>query len=113
VVQLADRVRAAYQPGDAIGTYKVFVRNLVFYTHLQHTDLIHDEHLSDWLSKNPRALIVMTSADAERLQSAGLQMQRLAEQDYFNDGSIRLRMLLSPDFATDLERVVLVRTGPP
>ena len=37
------------QPGEAIGTYRVFVRNLVFYTGLKHTDMIHDEHMKDWL----------------------------------------------------------------
>ena len=41
---------------EAIGTYRVFVRNLVFYTGMKHTDIIHDEHLADWLTKNPGAL---------------------------------------------------------
>jgi 4-amino-4-deoxy-L-arabinose transferase-like glycosyltransferase len=109
VVQIAERIRAVRQEGEAIGTYKVFVRNLVFYTHLKHSDLIHDEHLTDWLSKNPKALVVMTRSDADRLQQAGLGMERLAEQRYFNDGSIKVRMLLWPDAATDVETVVLVR----
>jgi hypothetical protein len=102
-------VRAAHQPGEAIGTYKVFVRNLVFYSHLKHTDIIHDQHLTDWVKQNPRALVVMTAADALRFESSGMKMQRLGEELYFNDGAIRVRMLLWPDAATDLERVVLVR----
>jgi 4-amino-4-deoxy-L-arabinose transferase-like glycosyltransferase len=108
VVQMAERVKAAYQ-GESIGTYKVFVRNLVFYTGLKHTDIINDGHLKDWLTKNPRALIVMSSTEADRLAADGLAMQRIAELPYFNDGVIKVRTLLWPDPVTDLETVVLVR----
>lgn len=114
VVQMADRVRAAYQPGEAIGTYQVFVRNLVFYTGIKHTNIAHDEHLLDWLSHNERALVVMQHADADRLEAGGLEMQRLAELPYFNEGAIRVRMLLWPEPTTDIDKVVLVRiTRPP
>jgi hypothetical protein len=106
---MADRVRAAYRPGDAIGTYQVFVRNLVFYTGLKHTDIIHDEHLSEWLERQQRALVVMQAGAADRLEAGGLKLQRLGELPYFNEGGIRVRMLLWPDPATDLDRVVLVR----
>jgi hypothetical protein len=106
---MADRVRAAYRPGDAIGTYQVFVRNLVFYTGLKHTDIIHDEHLFDWLAAHERALVVLQDTDADRLEAGGLPMQRLAALPYFNEGGIRVRMLLWPDPSTDLDTVVLVR----
>lgn len=112
VVQMANRVRAEYRDGDAIGTYQVFVRNLVFYTGLKHTDIINDEHLEEWLGTHDRALVVLPGADADRLEGRGLAMQRLAELPYFNDGAIRVRMLLWPDPATDLETAVLVRIGP-
>jgi 4-amino-4-deoxy-L-arabinose transferase-like glycosyltransferase len=113
VVQMADRVREAQRPGDAIGTYQVFVRNLVFYTGLKHTDIIHDEHLREWLSRNERALVVMQEPDARRLAASGLAMQRLAELPYFNEGGIRVRMLLWPEPATDIDKVVLVRIDRP
>ncbi len=109
VVQIADQIRKVRAEGEAIGTYKVFVRNLVFYTHQRHTDIIHDEHLKTWLGEHPRALVVMTAADADRLGQAGLKMQRLSAMPYFNEGGVRVRMLLWPDPATDLETVVLVR----
>lgn len=109
VAQVAASVREAHQPGDAIGTYKVFVRNLGFYTRLPHTDIIHDEHLFDWLSQHPNALVVMPAEDAARLQAGGVRMQVLDEFAYFNEGGIKVRMLLWPDPATDLDRVVLVR----
>jgi 4-amino-4-deoxy-L-arabinose transferase-like glycosyltransferase len=112
VMQMANRVRSVRAQGEAVGTYNVFVRNLVFYTRQPHTDIIHDEHLRVWLAQNPRALVVMTAADADRLERTGLNMQRLNEMRYFNEGSIRVRTLLWPNPATDLETVVLVRFSP-
>jgi 4-amino-4-deoxy-L-arabinose transferase-like glycosyltransferase len=110
VVQMAERVKQAHGGQfTALGTYRVFVRNLVFYSGLKHTDIIHDEHLHDWLSRHSQALLVMTSSEADRLEAGGLQMNRLAALPYFNEGGIRLRMLLWPEPATDLETVVLVR----
>jgi 4-amino-4-deoxy-L-arabinose transferase-like glycosyltransferase len=110
VKQMADRVRQAHGGGDvAVGTYKVFVRNLVFYSRVKHTDIIHDDHLSEWLTEHPRALVVMSAADAERLAASGMAMERLSEFRYFNEGGIKVRMLLWPDPATDLETIVLVR----
>jgi 4-amino-4-deoxy-L-arabinose transferase-like glycosyltransferase len=112
VVQMASRVTAAHaRERVAVGTYGVFVRNLVFYTGLKHTDIIHDEHLAEWLKSNPRALLVLSSADADRLAASGMAMERLAALPYFNEGGIKLRMLVRPDPATDLETVVLVKIG--
>ncbi len=110
VSEMARLVRDARTGGEAIGTYKVFVRNLVFYTRTKHTDLIHDEHILDWLGKNPRALIVLPTSEAERLErDHGLKLDRVAERLYFDDGGIRPRMLLWPDPQRDLQRVALVR----
>jgi hypothetical protein len=110
VVQMADLVRKARGAEDvAIGTYQVFVRNLVFYSGLKHTDIVHDEHLHSWLAGQRRALVVMQQADADRLEAGGLRMERLAALPYFNEGVIKMRALLWPDPATDLETVVLVR----
>ena len=112
VAEMAGLVREARTGDEAIGTFRVFVRNLVFYTHLQHTDLIHDEHIFDWLSKNPRALMVMPLSEADRLErDRGLKMTRLAERLYLDEGGIRARMLMQPDPERDLQRVVLVRVG--
>jgi 4-amino-4-deoxy-L-arabinose transferase-like glycosyltransferase len=112
VAEMAGLVREARTGDEAIGTFRVFVRNLVFYTHVKHTDLIHDEHIFDWLSKNPRALMVLPLSEADRLErDRGLKMTRLAERLYFDEGGIRARMLMQPDPARDLQRVVLVRVG--
>lgn len=110
VRQMARLVRDARQTSEPIATYKVFVRNLVFYTGLERTDLIHDEHLIDWLGKHPSALIVLPSSDAARLERTnGLSLRRLAELPYFDDGSIRVSTLVWPDPERDVENVVLAR----
>ncbi len=110
VRRLATMVRNARQDDEAIGTYKVFVRNLVFYTGFKQTDLIHDEHVIDWLSTTPRTLLVMRAADAARLESEhGVRFEKLAALPYFDEGGLRVRTLLWPDPARDIEEVVLVR----
>lgn len=110
VRQIAEIVRDVRTEGEAIGTFKVFVRNLVFYTHTPHTDLVHDQHLTDWLASHPRALIVMPAADASRLQREhGMALTVLATRPYFNDAGVRVRTLLWPDKKRDLETVAVVR----
>jgi 4-amino-4-deoxy-L-arabinose transferase-like glycosyltransferase len=112
VQKMATLVQQSRADGEAIGTYRVFVRNLVFYSGLKHTDIIHDEHLKEWLVKNPRALIVLPATEADRLQrDAGLSMHRVAQLPYFDDGGIRVRMLVWPDRANDIQHVALVRVG--
>jgi 4-amino-4-deoxy-L-arabinose transferase-like glycosyltransferase len=110
VVQMARRVREARDSHDiAVATYKVLVRNLAFYTRLKHQDIIHADHLRDWLAKNPKALLVISQGEADRLAGDGLTMQRLGALTYFNEGSLKVRTLLWPDPAIDLETVLLVR----
>ena len=112
VRRLATMVRNARQNDEAIGTYKVFVRNLVFYTGLKQTDLIHDAHVIDWLSTTPRTLLIMRTADAARLESEhGVRFEKLAALPYFDEGGLRVRTLLWPDPARDIEEVVLVRVA--
>ncbi len=110
VHEMAQRVRDARRGDEAIGTYRVFVRNLVFYTGMRHTDLIHDAHVLEWLGRHPRALIVLPADEAARLtRDHGLRLARLADLPYFDEGGLRPRMLLWPDRARDLQAVVLVR----
>ena len=54
--------------------------------------------------------MVLRSADAARLeQDHQLTFERLAAMPYFDEGGIRLRTLLWPDRARDVEEVILVR----
>jgi 4-amino-4-deoxy-L-arabinose transferase-like glycosyltransferase len=109
VEQMARAVAAARAEGEEVGTYHVFVRNLVFYSGARTVDLITEDQLEAFLGQQPRVLVVAPVADVERLEQAtGRRYRRLAEFSYFNDAGIRLRTLISPDPSRDLTRVVLI-----
>jgi 4-amino-4-deoxy-L-arabinose transferase-like glycosyltransferase len=110
VRRLATAVRAARTSGEEVATYKVFVRNLVFYSGIKQTDLVHDDHLRDWLATTPRGLLVLRATDAARFaREHGARFEPLTTLPYFDEGGLRARTLLWPDPARDLEEVVLVR----
>ena len=90
--------RRAHRAAKPIGTYRVFVRNLVFYTGLKQTDIIHDEHLTDWLSTATRARwSCCRSTDLERLErERGLRFERLGESG-ISTRAARVGTLLWPD----------------
>lgn len=110
---MARRYAAVYQGHEPSATYRVFVRNLVFYTGVKQTDLAHPEQVVDFLSQPRRVLCVLTQDDLAELQSTyGLRVHTLAEVPYFNPAGLRLRTLLWPDPERDLETVVLVTNQP-
>ena len=92
-----------------VGTYGVFVRNLVFYSGIKTTDIIDDEQARNFLAQEHRALMVAPAEWIDRLErERGLKLHRIAELPYFNEAGIRVRTLLWPDRDRDLARVVLV-----
>jgi hypothetical protein len=92
-----------------VGTYGVFVRNLVFYSGIKTTDIIDDEQARNFLAQEHRALMVAPVEWIDRLEREhGLKLHRIAELPYFNEAGIRVRTLLWPDPSRDLARVVLV-----
>lgn len=94
---------------EPVGTYRVFVRNLVFYARTQTTDIITDQQAVDFLSQPGRALMVAPAEIIDRLvRERGLSLVRIAELPYFNEAGVRVRTLLWPDPSRDLTRVVLV-----
>ena len=109
VAQVARAVVAARQHHEAVGTYQVFVRNLIFYARVPTTDLITDEQAKFFLLRSERVLVVAPSDVVERLeQAAGRRFRRLAEFPYFNQAGIRLRTLIEPDPGRDLTPVLLI-----
>jgi 4-amino-4-deoxy-L-arabinose transferase-like glycosyltransferase len=106
MAQLVQQQRTAHEP---VGTYRVFVRNLVFYAHTKTTDIITDDQAFDFMSQPDRALLVAPADIVDRLeQERGLKLLRIAELPYFNEAGVRVRTLLWPDPSRDLTRVVLV-----
>ncbi len=109
VQQMARLVLQHRSAGGQVGTYGVFVRNLVFYTGVKTTDIIDDEQARNFLAQPGRALMVAPAEWIDRLErEQGLQLTRIAELPYFNEAGIRVRTLLWPDPARDLMRAVLV-----
>jgi 4-amino-4-deoxy-L-arabinose transferase-like glycosyltransferase len=109
VQKLAAVYRQHWAEGVRSGTYRVFVRNLVFYTGVKQTDLNSLEELAEFLSSEDRVLAVATADDLERLHAqSGLQPRRLEQVTYFNAAGLRMRTLLHPDPGKDLETVWLV-----
>jgi 4-amino-4-deoxy-L-arabinose transferase-like glycosyltransferase len=109
VRQMANLVQQSRQGHEPVGTYGVFVRNLVFYTGLKTTDVITDEQARNFLSQQERVLMVVPAETMERVEREhGVQVHRIAELLYFNEAGVRVRTLLRPDPARDLTRVVLV-----
>src|SRR4029079_9610622 len=80
-----------------IGTYRVFVRNLVFYTHLPTEDLTTADDVRAFLGSRERVLSVMRVRDLERLPTELPGVRRLAEVEFLNASPARLRALLSKD----------------
>ena len=109
VQQMARLVVQHRTGGEAVGTYGVFVRNLVFYSGVRTTDVIDDEQARNFLAQADRALLVAPVEWIDRLErEQNIRVHRIAELPYFNEAGIRVRTLLWPDPARDLARVVLV-----
>jgi 4-amino-4-deoxy-L-arabinose transferase-like glycosyltransferase len=109
VEQVARAVVAERNSHEAVGTYQVFVRNLIFYARVPTTDLINDDQATMFLRRSERVLVVAPSDIVERLEhAAGRRFKHLAEFPYFNQAGIRLRTLIEPEAGRDLTRVLLI-----
>ena len=109
VEDMARLVRDHRRGDEVIGTYQVFVRNLVFYTRAQQVDVFDDEQAAALLKSPGRVLLVVRAADLPRIEaSAGVAAARLGEVQYLNTSSVRLRTLLWPVPEQNVERILLV-----
>lgn len=109
VEQMARLVQQNRGANEPVGTWGVFVRNLVFYSGIKTTDVIGDEQATNFLRQADRALMVAPANEIDRLEREhGVHVRRIAELRYFNEAGIRIRTLLWPDPERDLSRVVLV-----
>jgi len=108
VQQMARAVLTARQAGEPVASYRVLVRNLVFYTGVKQGDLTSEEQLRDYLASPSRVLAIVHADALAELERGGVSVQRLAEFPYFNGGGIRLRTLIWPDEQTDVEQLVLI-----
>jgi len=108
-VQQMARHLMAVRTTEPSGTYRAFVRNLVFYTGVKQNDLVDEEEAVEFLRQPQRVLVVMPHDLVESLEKAhGLQLRELASVVYFNPSAVRLRTLFSAHPETALSTVVLV-----
>jgi 4-amino-4-deoxy-L-arabinose transferase-like glycosyltransferase len=106
MARLVTQHRTGHEP---VGTYGIFVRNLVFYSGVKTLDIIDDEQARNFLGQQERALMVAPAEWIDRLEREhGARVHRIAELPYFNEAGIRVRTLLWPDRSRDLTRAVLV-----
>jgi 4-amino-4-deoxy-L-arabinose transferase-like glycosyltransferase len=109
VEQIAALVRAQRTSDEPVGTYQVFVRNLVFYTRLKQMDLFDEGLALDFLKSPQRVLLVVRATDLQRLEAiSGVTARSLGQVQYLNTANVRLRTLVSPIPEQDLETVLLV-----
>jgi 4-amino-4-deoxy-L-arabinose transferase-like glycosyltransferase len=94
---------------EPVATFRVFVRNLVFYTHIRQTDLPTEQHVVEFL-RSPRRVLCVIGADelARVRRQLDVEAHTLGEVLYFNASAVKLRTLIDPDQTRDLERVLLV-----
>ena len=107
VQQMARHVMAA-RTDEPSGTYRAFVRNLVFYTGVKQNDLVDEEEAVEFLRKPERVLVVMPRDLVPNLEKHGLQLRELASVVYFNPSAVRIRTLFSANPERMLSTVVLV-----
>ena len=109
VQRMAQTLAAHVDADTPVGTYKVFVRNLVFYSGRKTIDLSSADDLVLFLDSPARVVCVLKDADLAKLPArVRSRLHRLAEVQYFNPAGIRIKTLLRPDPASDLDTVVLV-----
>ena len=113
VEEMAALIRAAGPESVPYGRYRVFVRNLVFYTGRPHIDLVSAEQVRTFLGAKDPVLCVIGEADLQQARADGVIAREIGRVAYLNTGGLTLRTLIWPDPDTDLETVVLVTNRPP
>lgn len=108
VEQMAGQVLANRHGSETVASYHVFVRNLVFYTHVQQADLYTEDNLVAFLDTPDRVLCVMEDDDLAKVERRGLHPRRLAVLRYFDAPTAKIGSLLWPDPEKQLTTAVLV-----
>jgi 4-amino-4-deoxy-L-arabinose transferase-like glycosyltransferase len=109
VEEMATLIRSHRSGNEPVGAYHVFVRNLLFYTRFKQVELFDEGRALDFIKSRERVLLVIGVNDLTRLKAiSGITMKPLGAVHYLDPANIRLRTLLSPIPAQDLELVLLV-----
>jgi len=107
VERMAAFVTAHRTGGEPLGSLHAFTRNLIFYTGVKQLDLVDVEGAKRFLASDGRVLAVLRERDLPAA-SAGAPARVLARVRHLNTANLRLRSVLNPDPAIELETIVLV-----
>jgi 4-amino-4-deoxy-L-arabinose transferase-like glycosyltransferase len=120
VEQMAARVVAHRAGSERLATYRAFVRNLVFYTHVHSEDLSTPQGFVEFMDTPERVLCVIRARDlkwlgevarepgAGRLPAVLSQVRPLESLTYFDVSTAKLRAFLAPDLTRDMQTAVLI-----
>ena len=109
VEQMAAMIQSHRSAQEPIGVLDVFTRNLGFYTRTPRMQLYDVEQAGIFLHSPQRVLLVLRSTDVPAVAAtSGLTLKTLGEIRYLNTANIRLRTLLRPDPAAEIEMISLV-----
>jgi hypothetical protein len=109
VENIAALVRAHRSGAEPVGQYRVFARNLVFYTRVKQVGVYDDEQALNFLRSSERVLLVLNGDDLRRLEStSGLAWPTLGRFEYLNAANLRVGDVLSPNPADCIDTVVLI-----
>ena len=109
---LAALIREAKPAGMPYGRYRVFVRNLVFYTGRPHVELSSTEQVVSFLRSSEPVLGVVDEDDLVQVRASGVAVYELGRVSYLNTGNLNLGTLLRPNPEDDLRTVILVSNQP-
>ena len=109
---LAALIREAKPTGMPYGRYRVFVRNLVFYTGRPHVELSSTAQVASFLRSSEPVLSVVDQDDLVQVKASGVAVYELGRVSYLNTGNLNLGTLLRPNPEADLRTVVLVSNQP-
>jgi 4-amino-4-deoxy-L-arabinose transferase-like glycosyltransferase len=109
VEQMAALVHAHRHANEPVGEYEVLVRNLVFYLGFKQQVLFEQANVVDFVRSPDRVLLVMRSDTLAAVQEAsGVNLIVLGRVPYLNAANLKVRTLIAPDPARDIDTVLLV-----
>jgi hypothetical protein len=109
VEDIAAMIRVNRHGGEPVGEYDAFVRNLVFYTGFRQVQIFDDAGALAFLKSSERVFLVVHRPDLDRLKTmTDVPVNTIGAVTFLNAASVRLRTLLAPLPAQDLETIVVV-----
>lgn len=82
VQQVARVIAAERQAHEPVASYRVLVRNLVYYTGVKQVDLVSADQFRTFLNAPTRVLAVAPADAVDELEASGTTLHRLAELPY-------------------------------